>query len=67
VKPVTDSTATQPTRARSNLSAWRNAVFILFALGGVGVSTWGPRLPSIRQDLGVGDGGIGVALAGVPI
>jgi MFS family permease len=42
-------------------------VFILFALGGVGVSTWGPRLPSIRHDLGVGDGGIGAALAGVTV
>jgi MFS family permease len=67
VNPVTDSTATPPARARSSLSAWRNAVFILFALGGVGVSTWGPRLPSIRQDLGVGDGGIGAALAGVTV
>ncbi len=64
---MTDSPATPPAPGRSSLSSWRNAVFILFALGGVGVSTWGPRLPSIRQDLGVGDGGIGAALAGVTV
>ena len=47
--------------------AWRNAVLVLFALGGVAVSTWGPRLPSIRHDLGIGDATIGLALAGVTI
>jgi MFS family permease len=47
--------------------AWRNAVVVLFALGGVAVSTWGPRLPSIREALGIGDGAIGAALAGVTV
>ena len=47
--------------------AWRNSVLVLFALGGLSVSTWGPRLPSIRHDLGVGDAAIGLALAGVTV
>lgn len=42
-------------------------MLILFALGGMAVSTWGPRLPSIRHDLGIGDAAIGLALAGVTV
>lgn len=40
---------------------------VLFALGGIALSTWGPRLPSIRDALAVGDGTIGLALAGVTV
>jgi MFS family permease len=40
---------------------------VLFALGGIALSTWGPRLLSIRDSLGIGDGIVGLALAGVTI
>ena len=40
---------------------------VVFAIGGVTLSTWGPRLASVRDDLGVGDGGIGLVLAGVTV
>ena len=46
---------------------WRNAVMIAFALGGVAVSTWGPRLPQLRADLGVDDAAIGLILVGVTV
>jgi MFS family permease len=46
---------------------WRNAVMTAFALGGVAVSTWGPRLPQLRADLGVDNAAIGVVLAGVTV
>lgn len=38
-----------------------------FALGGVAVSTWGPRLPDLRTDLRADDAGIGLVLAGVTV
>ena len=38
-----------------------------FALGGVAVSTWGPRLPQLRSNLGVDNATIGLVLAGVTI
>ncbi|ROQ64706.1 putative MFS family arabinose efflux permease [Rathayibacter sp. PhB152] len=53
--------------SRHSIAAWRNAVMVMFTLGGVTVSTWGPRLPSIRDSLGIGDAVIGLALAGVTV
>ncbi len=53
--------------AGNPVTAWRNAVMAAFALGGVTVSTWGPRLAELRADLGVGDATIGLVLAGVTV
>ena len=52
---------------RRTLASWRNAVIVAFALGGITLSTWGPRLPSLRAELGVDDGVIGTVLAGVTV
>lgn len=52
---------------RRTLVPWRNAMIAAFALGGITLSTWGPRLPSLRADLGVDDGVIGAVLAGVTV
>lgn len=45
------------------VARWRNAIITAFALGGVTVASWGPRLPTIRGELGVGTGTIGVLVA----
>ena len=49
------------------LKAWRTAITVMFGLGGVTVAAWGPRLAAIRSDLGLGDGGIGLVLAGITV
>ncbi len=46
---------------------WRNAIAVAFALGGVTLSTWGPRLPAIRSALHLGDGSLGLVLAAVTV
>lgn len=46
---------------------WRNAVMTAFALGGVALSTWGPRLPQLRADLQTDNAAIGLVLAGVTV
>jgi len=51
----------------ARIGPWRNAVMAGFALGGVTVSTWGPRLPQLRADLRVGDAVLGLVLAGVTV
>lgn len=38
---------------------------VAFGLGGLTVATWGPRLPSLRTDLVLDNGAIGLVLAGV--
>jgi MFS family permease len=43
------------------------AVTAAFGLGGITVSTWGPRLPAIKASLGIGTATIGLLLAGVTV
>jgi MFS family permease len=45
------------------VARWRNSIIVAFALGGITVASWGPRLPAIRSELGVGTGTIGVLVA----
>ncbi|MDP4332484.1 hypothetical protein Q7F20_03815 [Curtobacterium sp. A7_M15] len=52
---------------RRQLAGWRNAVVIAFAIGGVSLAAWGPRLPELRLELGVDIGTIGLMLGGVTI
>src|SRR5580700_8347602 len=46
---------------------WRWAVTVAFGLGGITISAWGPRLPGIKADLGIGTGTIGLLLAGATV
>ena len=59
---VTDTSAGPASWAR-----WRWAVTVAFGLGGITISAWGPRLPDIKADLGIGTGTIGLLLAGVTV
>jgi MFS family permease len=52
---------------RPTLVRWRNAIIAAFAVGGLALSTWGPRLPAVRAELKIGTGGIGVLLACITV
>ncbi|MEO6827382.1 MAG: MFS transporter [Microbacteriaceae bacterium] len=55
------------TRPAAELTAWRNAVFIIFVVSGLGLSTWMSRIPGVRDELGLSTSAVGlviVALAG---
>lgn len=52
---------------QSPTARWRWAITGAFALGGIAVSAWGPRLPAIKASLGIGTGVIGLLLAGVTV
>jgi MFS family permease len=49
------------------LARWRWSVTAAFALGGITISAWGPRLPAIKSGLGIGTATIGLLLAGVTV
>jgi len=44
------ATATRPL-SRQQIVGWRNAVFVIFSLGGLGLSSWVSRTPAIRDSL----------------
>lgn len=45
------------------IGRWRAAVIAGFGLGGITIVSWGTRLPTIRAELSVGTGTIGLVLA----
>jgi MFS family permease len=53
--------------ARPELARWRLAITAAFGLGGITISAWGPRLPAIKADLGVGTATLGLLLAGATV
>jgi MFS family permease len=51
----------------STLARWRWTITAAFGLGGIVISAWGPRLPAIKANLGIGTAVIGLLLAGVTV
>jgi MFS family permease len=49
------------------IARWRWSVTAMFGLGGIAVSTWGPRLPAIKSRLGIGTATIGLLLGAVTV
>ncbi len=47
--------------------AARNAVLATFFLNGFGFATWASRIPSLREDLGLGSGRLGLLLLAVSV
>jgi len=61
VKPVTIASA--PARP----TAWRNAVFVAFALNGFGISAWVARIPSVRDHLRITVAEVGILIFGLSV
>jgi fucose permease len=57
--------AASPHLERPQIVAWRNAVFVVFGLSGLGLSTWLSRVPAVRDQLQVSTTVIGIVLFGV--
>lgn len=48
-------------------SRWRWSITTAFGLGGITVTAWGPRLPTIKAELGIDTATIGLLLASVTV
>jgi MFS family permease len=52
-------TTTLPLR---RLHAWRNAIFVIFALSGISIASWVARLPAVRDQLGIDTAQVGLLI-----
>lgn len=50
---------------RGQVVGWRNAVFVVFTLAGIAISSWASRLPAVRDALDIGPGQVGVLVLGI--
>jgi MFS family permease len=57
------TTTSRPARS----TAWRNAVFLSFALNGFGISAWVARIPSVRDHLHITVAQVGILILGVSV
>jgi len=58
---------TTTTSRPAHATAWRNAVFAVFALNGLGAATWAVRIPSIRDHLELPTSWVGYLILGVSV
>ncbi len=63
---MTDSTLPpapqKNTLTRRQLLAWRNALFVIFALSGLSLASWVARLPAVRDELGLDTAQLGILI-----
>src|SRR3712207_6236963 len=52
---------------RRQIVAWRNAVFLMFALPGIAFASWASRVPAVRDELGASTDQVGLILSGLAI
>jgi MFS family permease len=54
-----------PTLDRKTVLAWRNAMFVVFVLSGLGIASWVARLPAVRDNLDLNTSSVGVLIFGM--
>jgi Fucose permease len=58
---------TPSTRSRRELVVWRNAVFVIFALSGLALSSWTARIPGVRDGLRLDTATVGLMILGLSV
>ena len=54
-----------PSITRSEIVAWRNALFLVFTLCGIGLASWVARVPAVRDALDVSLEQMGILIFGI--
>ncbi|MCW4385841.1 MFS transporter [Salinibacterium sp. SYSU T00001] len=60
-------TAPAAALTRAEITAWRNALFVIFALCGLGIASWMARTPAIKDALGVSTAEMGILVLFIAI
>jgi MFS family permease len=63
----TPSLAPTATAGLPSLTAWRNAVFVIFALQGFSLAAWASRVPQVRDILHASTAEMGLVLGGLAV
>ncbi|MES2093625.1 MAG: MFS transporter [Actinomycetota bacterium] len=54
-----------PGLTRRQVVAWRNALFVIFALAGLSLASWASRIPAVKEALQVSTSSMGILLFGL--
>jgi len=52
---------------RKDLLAWRNGIFIVFAMCGLGLASWMARIPAVKEALGASTADMGVLVFSIAV
>lgn len=52
---------------RGQVTNWRNGIFVIFAVCGIGIASWMARMPAIKQALDVSTAELGLLIFGIAI
>ena len=52
---------------RSQVVSWRNAMFVIFGLCGIGMASWVARVPAVRDALGASTFEMGILIFGIAL
>jgi MFS family permease len=55
------------TLSRHQVHAWRNGIFVIFALCGIGIASWMARTPAIKAELGISTAEMGILIFALAI
>ncbi|MFP7761892.1 MFS transporter [Marisediminicola sp. LYQ85] len=59
--------APPPALSSRDVRAWRNSLFVVFALCGLGLASWAARIPAVSSSLDLSTADVGVLLFGLAI
>lgn len=60
-----NSASTPPPLTRNEILAWRNGIFAVFAMCGVGLGSWMARTPAVKDTLDISTADMGVLIFGI--
>ncbi|MFP7834395.1 MFS transporter [Marisediminicola sp. LYQ134] len=59
--------APPPALSSRDVRAWRNSLFVVFALCGLGLASWAARIPAVSSSLDLSTADVGVLLFGLAV
>lgn len=62
---MTDTLAQRSGLTRRQILAWRNGIFVVFAMCGIGLASWMARTPAIKEALGISTAEMGLLIFGL--